>query len=301
MNHHFDKQLGLVCLNTEALARLEQLRLRRCELVMFDRQQEAEARRAITEGGLAFGIHAPLFRDVDYPEYALMASLVDPDGERRERAVRLMDSEIRQAAEWEADYVVLHLQRNLLLNGESAPEGWDEEDGIQLAIETVSQVAETAAGLNMPIHLENMMGAPIFHSPEAYVRLCEAVPGVRLCLDIGHLALDAAYFGFDVVEAATMLAPYTGSLHVYNNQIEDDFDFPSLREAGLLRKFAVHPTQSPGHGWIPVGRLLRRVLAANPQALVTFEIYFRLEASPEQTLEGIEWVAAIIDDTNSKM
>ncbi len=108
MNHHFDKQLGLVCLNTEALARLEQLRLRRCELVMFDRQQEAEARRAITEGGLAFGIHAPLFRDVDYPEYALMASLVDPDGERRERAVRLMDSEIRQAAEWEADYVTAY-------------------------------------------------------------------------------------------------------------------------------------------------------------------------------------------------
>jgi sugar phosphate isomerase/epimerase len=295
----FDPQLGLVCTGLRSLERLEELGLRRFELVIVEDEGVTAAKAAAARPELTFGIHAPLFRNAEYFEPPLKACVLDPDAARRELAVGLALAELDQAAAWGARYTVLHLQRAVLMNSEPVPDGWGEEEGLEIAVEVTSRLLEHADEIGMPVHFENIMASPIFYSPASYLRLCVAVPGVRYCLDIGHLALDAAHFGFDLVEGVAALAPHTSSMHLYNNQIDDEIEWADLRESGKLCKFPVHPSQSPGHSWMPVGRALRRALSINPELLLTFEVYFRLEASHQLTLEGIEWVSQILSDSRA--
>ena len=277
----------------EHLERLRSYGLRRAEVVMLDRSQEGWLREYLAGMTGGFSFHCPAFHLEDYPEYPLLASLVDPNRERQERALEFMRRELDQAAAWGARHLVVHLQRNLLMHGEPCPAGWGEREGLNLAVDTVGRLLEASAAVGVPVHLENMMGSPLLHSPEAYQQLARALPQVRYCLDVGHAALDARQFGFTEIELARAMAPSLASLHVYDNWLPAEFDFLGLREQGLLRKYPVHPAHAGQEGWIDTVGCLREALTGAPGALVTFEVYYSMDTNHAETAQGLDWAMEV--------
>ena len=281
-------QFGMVGARRDHLERLRGYGFRRCEAVLLF-PEDRDWLREYLAGMDQFSTHFPLFREEHFPDYPLKLALVDPDAERRRVAVDLLRRELDRAAEWGARHVVAHLQRNLL-EEESPPPG-DERAGVALAAETAAPLLEHARAVGVPLHLENMMGSPLLHSPEAYRELGEALPELRYCLDVGHAAIDGRFFGFPESELAEAMGPSLGSLHIYDNHLPREIHFRTLREEGLLRKYPVHPEHyaDAAAEWIDTPGCLRAALAARPEALVTFEVYYSMDTDHAQTAEGIEW------------
>jgi len=285
----YPAQFGMVGARREHLERLRAYGFRRVEVVLLppeDRDWLRDYLAGMTHG---FSFHCPVFRREDWPEYPLKAAVIDPDDRRRAQSLDLMRRELDLAAEWGAQHLVVHLQRNLLMDDESPPPGWGEREGLALAVEAVGELLEYSRAVGVPVHLENMMGSPIFHSPEAYRRLLRQLPEARLCLDVGHAALDARYFTFREAGLAAAMAPGLGSLHVYDNRLPARFDFRRLREAGLLKKYPVHPERQGRFGWIDTRGCLREALQRQGDALVTFEVYYSLDTDHRYTAEGLDW------------
>jgi hypothetical protein len=106
---------------------------------------------------------------------------------------------------------------------------------------------------------------------------------------VGHAALNGRFFGFPERALAEAMAPHLASLHVYDNHLPPAVDFSTLRDSGLLRKYPVHPDHQGRPGWIDTPGCLEVALRAQPDALVTFEVYFRLDEDPLHTAAGIAW------------
>jgi sugar phosphate isomerase/epimerase len=287
-----DPRIGMVAARHEHLERIESYGINRVELVILPREDEPAVRAHLARVRPALSVHCPLFRDCGLDGYPLLASLFDTDLDRQAVSLQLMEREIRQAAEWGATHMVVHLQRSIGILGEQCPGLWTERQALEGAIRAGERLAVAAESAGVNLHIENMMSHPLLYRPESYLALLEALPQdrVQLCFDVGHAALDAAKFGFDLLSFADLLAPRIGSLHVYNNQIAGEFDFETLRESGRLQKHPVHPSHTVDEGWIDVAGVLARVLSRNPNALVTFEVYFALDTDREQTRAGVDWL-----------
>jgi len=285
----------MVAARLEHLQRVEGYGIDRLELVLLPREEEEDARAHVARRDVELSVHCPLFRDGGWDGYPLLASVFDTDRERQTRSLHLIEMELRQAAEWGAGHLVAHLQRSIGILGETNPHGWTTEKAIDAALEVGERAAEASAAAGVSLHIENMMSQPLLCLPEHYVQLFErlAAPNVLMCLDVGHAALDARHYGFDLVEFCSAVAPFTGSIHLYNNQIHEDFDFGALREQGRLRKVPVHPEQPTGQQWIDIAAVLDAVLSVNPQTLVTFEVYFALDTDRDTTRQGLEWTAEL--------
>jgi sugar phosphate isomerase/epimerase len=285
----------MVAATQEHLERILSYGLQRVELVILPQADVPRVREIVQRAGLLLSIHSPLCRDVIPGQYPLLASLLDTDDERREGAVRLMEDELIQARDWGATHLTVHLQRSVAVLGEALPAGWDAARALDVALHAAERLAAVAQRVGVTLHIENMMGNALVREPEFYVRFFEALAGapVRMCFDVGHAAFDAAAYGFTTADFAAALAPYIGSLHVYNNQVDDEVDFAALRESGKLRKHPVHPGHQPEEGWIDMAAVLDAVLSVNPEALVTFEVYFSLDVDRDATREGLDWTAAL--------
>lgn len=287
--------MGIVAGALEHLERVEGYGVGRVELVMQQSHQEAQIRDFIERNEWTVGLHSPLFRDVEYPEYPLLASVFDTDSERQERALTLMEREIRRAPDWDAIYVVTHLQRSVGVFHEQVPSGWDEARAVDVAVRAGERLARVADEVGVPVHLENMMSHPLVARPETYLAILDRLPSehIGLCFDVGHAALDAAYYGFDVVDFAAAVAHRVGSLHIHNNRISEDFDFAILREQGLQKKYPVHPSQLVEDSWIDIRGILEAIFSRNPSALPTLEVYYALDTDPDQFREGLRWLEQI--------
>ena len=295
MNSQFvyDCRIGMVGANMDHLDRIESYGIGRVELVILPREQQADVRRFLERTRCSFSVHCPLFRDAGLEGYPLLASVFDTDPDRHERSLRLMDREIRQAADIGAAHLVVHLQRSIGVLGEPPVPGWTRQRALSVAIRAGERLSCIAEECGICLHIENMMSQSLLARPEDYVALLDALPPehVNLCLDVGHAALDAQKYGFSVVDLAHAVAPRIGSLHLYNNQIAHEFDFAVLRQEGKLRKCPLHPQQSTSEGWIDVGAVLDAVLAENPSALPTLEVYFALDLDRAGFREGLDWLA----------
>ena len=296
-----DCRIGMVAARLEHLERIDGYGIERVELVILPRDEERAVRRFLARVAPALSVHCPLFRDCGLDGYPLLAALFDTDADRQEASLRLMERELEQAADWGAGHMVAHLQRAVGILGEAVPAGWDERRALECALRVGERLAERARRVGVPVHLENMMGQPLFARPETYEAFLDALPEewVSLCLDVGHAALDAAAFGFDLRDFAARMAPRVGSLHVYNNQVAPEFDFATLRDEGRLRKFPPHPAQSVEQGWIDVAGVLDVVLPRRPGALVTLEVYYALDTDRERFLAGLEWLNVVCGERDA--
>lgn len=292
-NRRFDTRLGMVAARIEHLQRVESYGMDRVELVIVPRDEEQAVRAHLERTAPALSVHCPLFRDSGPDGYPLLAAVFDTDPERSQRSITLIETELDRAARWGASHLVVHLQRAVAVLGETNPSGWTPERAVEAALEVGKRLAAAARGAGVELHLENMMGQPLLSRPEHYLAVLEPLCGlgVGMCFDVGHAALDAHAYGFDLTRFAALVAPHVGSIHLYNNQIHEGFDFGTLREQGRLRKVPVHPEQLPGQLWIDIPAVLGAILDVNPRALVTFEVYFALDTDGDATRAGMEWVA----------
>ena len=292
-NRKYPRHIGMVAARLEHFQRIASYGLQRVELVILHREEHDGIRNLLDRTGMTLGVHCPLFRDCGLEDYPLLASVFDTDPERQRRYLQLVEQELGQASEWGATHLVVHLQRSVGIISEAVPPGWDEKRALDAAIEAGERLAAAAARTGIPVYVENMMSHPLLALPEHYAAFFDALPpsDISMCFDIGHAALDAVKYGFDLLEFASLMAPHIGSLHLYNNRIAADFDFATLRQQKQLRKYPVHPDHAPEEGWIDVLGVVDAVLSRNPAALVTFEVYFDLDAARDQTRVGLDWIA----------
>jgi sugar phosphate isomerase/epimerase len=83
-------------------------------------------------------------------------------------------------------------------------------------------------------------------------------PAVGICLDVGHAALAAGFFGFDLVEECAAIAPLVRHVHLHDNLQKTNLTGePQASEHTVYGLGDLH--LPPGRGTIPLEELLRRM------------------------------------------
>jgi len=83
-------------------------------------------------------------------------------------------------------------------------------------------------------------------------------PGIGICLDVGHAALAADFFGFDYLEECAAVAPLVRHLHLHDNLMKTNLiGEPAVSEHSVYGLGDLH--LQPGMGIIPLGDLFQRV------------------------------------------
>jgi sugar phosphate isomerase/epimerase len=281
------ENLGMVVARVENLWRLDVFGLRRAEFVIFDPATRGSLLEYIRGTDLRFSVHTPMFMPEDYPENPLLACIVDPDDDRRCRAVGLMMRNMDLAAELGGEYTVVHVQRPEQFAG-AAPGAFREREAMRMALLSAEVLAAHSDRTGVPVLLENLMDNATFYSAVHYLEVLDAFPQLGFCLDVGHLDMDARRFGINIMEFVQALAPRTRAVHLQNS-----FG-PTHPTAPRPWKIPVHPSQNPCDGWVDIRSVLSAVLRANPACVINFE--FRPEKSQgnEFILEGMNWIRQIL-------
>ena len=82
-------------------------------------------------------------------------------------------------------------------------------------------------------------------------------PAVGICLDVGHAALAAGFFGFDLVEECATVAPLVRHVHLHDNLQKTNLTGePQVSEHTVYGLGDLH--LPPGRGTIPLDDLFRR-------------------------------------------
>ena len=201
---------------------------------------------------LAYTVHAPL-------EVNLM-DLTSPGLQRD-----VLDASLRFAKVIGAEVVVCHAGQRV------GARDARHSMGDQLAAErsALREAGDLAGELGVTIAVENyyperpiVRGAVYDYSvwPSRLADQISAVdhPAVGICLDVGHAALAAGFFGFDLIGECGTIASLVRHVHLHDN----------LQRTNLLGEPPVseHPVYGlgdlhlpPGRGTIPLEELFRRM------------------------------------------
>jgi sugar phosphate isomerase/epimerase len=227
-----------------------------------------------------FSVHAPLPTPPDYPGRASTSFLLDADPARRQASLDMLENTTRVAAEWGAQYVVVHY-------GGLHSDGLSPKEVNALADRAAEQLNAWANACDIHLHLEYSAYNPSFATPADLVSVVRRYASLQVCLDVGHLRIGAEMLGMDEREAAEMLAPYTRSMHLW-----------TMRDREDVRRYhhvPVHPSLSPADGWIDIPEMLDLVLRCNPDCAIVFEPNEHYNPDRDWWAEGMEWVREIVD------
>lgn len=271
----FGVSTSLIREDTSRLSELVDLGgFRRLEIGFYDEETLPLVIDFATREGLTYGFHDPLPRlpSDDYP------FLTDPDDEKRWRTLESMHRTLQTAVSHGADYVIGHIPSIIW---EPRPT-LSEAKIMEIAHNSCHQLTLWSREAGIPFVLENVGPNPYFFHVQTFVTVMASHPELRFCLDIGHLHLMSIYSGFDSLEFATELAPYTWVIHVYNATPE------------TYRKYhhvPAHPSQRPDEGWADIPAIMECVLGnAGRSLIVIFEYSPQYPADEAFLREGIEWV-----------
>ena len=232
----------------------------------------------VMKQGLSYGFHDPLPRlpTYDYP------FLTDSDEEKRWRTLDSMYRTMETAVTYGAEYVIGHIPSVIW---EPRP-ALSDARVVELAHNSCSQLSNWSRESGIPFVLENVGPNPYFFHFDAFVGIMRAFPDLEFCLDIGHLHLMSIYAGFNSLEFASAMAPYTTIVHIYNATPE------------MYRKYhhvPAHPSQLPQDGWADVAGILGRVLDGQQNDLtLVFEYSPQYPADDQHMREGMDWVKRVV-------
>ena len=212
----------------------------------------AQVRELLLEKDISYTVHAPLEAD-----------LMDLGRQALQKAILI--SSVRFAGEVGAGTVVCHAGQRVA----SRDAGFRLKD--QLAAERMAfrEIGDTAAALGVTVAVENyypdrpvLRGETYDYStwPSDLAEQVAAIdhPAVGVCLDVGHAALAASFFGFDYVEECAGAAPLVRHVHLHDNLEKtcasvDPVDYGDpIYGVGDLHL-------PPGRGSIPLADLFRQL------------------------------------------
>ncbi len=201
---------------------------------------------------LAYTVHAPL-------EVNLM-DLTSPGLQRD-----VLDASLRFAKVIGAEVVVCHAGQRL--GARDARHSMEAQLSAERS--ALREAGDLAGELSIAIAVENyyperpiLRGAVYDYSvwPSRLAEQISAVdhPAVGICLDVGHAALAADFFGFDFIEECSAIAPLVRHVHLHDNlQRTNLTGEPQVSEHTVFGLGDLH--LPPGRGTIPLEDLFRRM------------------------------------------
>ncbi|HEV2092407.1 MAG TPA: sugar phosphate isomerase/epimerase family protein [Rubrobacter sp.] len=206
----------------------------------------------LLEAELAYTVHAPL-----------EVNLMDLGSHGLQRGV--LDASLRFAGEIGAGVVVCHAGQRV------GARDARHSIGAQLSAErsALRGAGDLAGELGVTIAVENyyperpVVGGAVYDYsvwPSGLAEQISAVdhPAVGVCLDVGHAALAAGFFGFDLIEECAALAPLVRHVHLHDNLQKTNLTGePPVSEHTVFGLGDLH--LPPGRGTIPLEDLFRRM------------------------------------------
>jgi sugar phosphate isomerase/epimerase len=209
-------------------------------------------RELLLEMDLAYTVHAPL--DIN------LMDLSAPDLQRN-----ILEASLRFADEIGAGVVVCHAGQRV------GPRDARHSLKNQLAAERAAlrEAGDLAGELGITIAVENyypelpILRGAIYDYSVWTSELADQIsavdhPAVGICLDVGHAALAANFFGFDYLEECAAIAPLVRHVHLHDNLQKTNLrGEPPVSEHHVYGLGDLH--LPPGRGTVPLGDLFRRV------------------------------------------
>lgn len=218
----------------------------------LDEFRAAQLGKSLLDKSLSYTVHAPLEAD-----------LMDLDRQTLQKEILL--SSVRFAGGIGAGTVVCHAGRRVGARDARFRLG----DQLAAEREALREIGDAAADLGVTVAVENyfpdrqvLRGEIYDYSawPSGLAGQVAAVdhPSVGICLDVGHAALAASFFGFDYEEECAVAAPLVRHIHLHDNLRETcasvdplDYGDPTYGVGDLHLP--------PGRGSIPLAELFRHV------------------------------------------
>jgi sugar phosphate isomerase/epimerase len=218
----------------------------------LDTNRLRAARKLLLEAELAYTVHAPL-----------EVNLMDLTSHSLQRDV--LEASLGFAKGIGAEVVVCHAGQRV------GARDARHSMRAQLSAErsALREAGDLAGGMGVTIAVENyypeqpiLRGAVYDYSvwPSQLAEQISAVdhPAVGICLDVGHAALAAGFFGFDFIEECGAIASLVHHIHLHDNlQRTNLTGEPRVSEHTAYGLGDLH--LPPGRGTIPLEDLLRRV------------------------------------------
>jgi sugar phosphate isomerase/epimerase len=157
-----------------------------------------------------------------------------------------------------------------------------------MAIRTLRNCLKAAEDNNVMICVENEVPRldtlPIADNPIVIPTLVEALnnDSLHATCDVGHLALAASFFGFDLILAIKMMKPYLRHLHLHDNKL---LPFPvggTNKQAGLGDLHL-----PPGQGLIDFANVMKALSGVNA--------VYNLEVLEYKTLSDFRTAAEFLE------
>ncbi len=252
--------------------------LSRGEFFNFPAEEIEKLKKELIDRDLARSVHAPLLKPDWYPDPPTWSFLCDVDPDSRNRTFKMIAQTLAQAEDIGAEYVIVHFP----VPGTDCA-GESESKLESIAWNSCDQLAELSTKRGMTIHIEGLGNSPYLNNG-FLVQILGQYP-LRYCFDTGHMNLASQMNEFDLYEFAVEIAPFVGSMHLWNNRGRDDY----LN----FRHIPVHPSQDPEEGWADIKRLLEIL---NPSYPVIFEspLSYPEALGQHDYQDGVEWVKEIL-------
>ncbi len=281
--------LGIHCNRLEHLtSRLLNLGISRGEFYNFVPDDLPVVKQFIREHDIVPSVHCPLRKAPWYPHPVTWSFLTsDVHHAERELSLHLVEQALQDAQDIGATYMVVHYPTPASDQAGEMP--LDQQYAI--AWDSARRLAEWSRSFGIPIHIEGFGPSP-FLTPDFLREVLTTFPDLRYCFDTGHMHIAAQRDGFDCFDFLERMAPYLGSLHVWDTRGMDDYR--------AYHHLPVHPALKPADGWVDVARIVRTVRAVNPCAPFVLEYSGSFPAEFGLDLvAGIEWLRDLVDSEST--
>lgn len=274
-----ENNLGFHCNRLQSLGEaITENGLSRGEFYNLPFEELPGLKRALLSANLTPSIHAPLIRLEWYPDPPTWSFLCDVDKDSRDRTFRMIIETLAHAEDIGAEYIVVHFPT-------PSTDGVGESEARLESIvwKSCDQLAELSMKRGMPIHIEGLGNSPYLTT--GFLGQALSQYPLRYCFDTGHMHVASETNGFDLYEFAAGIAPFVGSIHLWNNRGNDDYL--------TFRHIPVHPSQDPGEGWADIRRLLE---VLRPSCPVIFEspLSYPEALGNHDYRDGVKWVREIL-------
>lgn len=234
--------------------------------------------RTILSRNLACSIHTPLIKPDWYPDPPTWSFLCDVDKDSRNRTFRMITEALAHAEEIGAEYIVVHFP-----TPSTDGSGENRDKLLSIAWKSCDQLAELSVKRGVSIHIEGLGNSPYLN--DGFITEALTQYPLRYCFDTGHMNLASKFNEFDLYEFAEEIAPFVGSIHLWNNRGHDDYL--------TYRHIAVHPSQDPEEGWADIRRLLEILKPSCPMILENPLSYPEALGNYDYR-DGVQWVKEIL-------